>query len=119
MLLDKIHIRDILLRGIIGINPEEREKKQDILINICLEADLKEACYSDDINDTVDYKEIKQKIIGLVEESSFFLVEKLCQEIADLCLSYQRVRRVKVLVEKPTALRFARTVGVEITREKI
>ena len=54
--LDKLHIRDLMLRCIIGLNDWEREKKQDILINITLYADLITACQSDNIEDTVDYK---------------------------------------------------------------
>ena len=73
---DKIHITDLLLRCIIGINDEEREKKQDVLINMTMYADLTKPGQTDDIQDTVDYKKVKQEVIRLVENSSFFLIEK-------------------------------------------
>lgn len=116
--LDKLHIRDLMLRCIIGLNNWEREKKQDVLINITLYADLTTACQSDDIEDTVDYKTIKQNVVDMVESSSYMLVEHLAQNIADICLENPRVQRVKVTIDKTGALRFARSVGVEITREQ-
>lgn len=116
--LDKIHIRDLQLRCIVGIYPEERREKQDVNINLTLHADLARAGQSDRIEDTVDYKSAKQAVVALVEQSSFQLVERLAQAIAETCLARPGVLRVDVTVEKPAALRFARTVGVEITRER-
>lgn len=117
-ILDKIFIRDILLRCIIGVNEEERHNKQDVVINVCLYADLRQAGTTDNFEDTVDYKSVKQRILALVEQSSFYLVEALAEAIARACLEFDRVEQVDVLVEKPGALRFARTVGVEISRRK-
>ena len=67
----------------------------------------------------MDYKQVKQQVLALVEGSSFYLVEKLAQEVARLCLKAPRVERVTVIVDKPGALRFARSVAVEITRTKL
>lgn len=114
--LDRIHVRDLLLRCIIGVNDEERRDKQDVNINITLWADLRVAGQSDCIDDTVDYRAIKKRVIAMVEDSSFLLVERLAERISEVCLESPLVARVRVLVEKPGALRFARTVGVEIER---
>lgn len=116
--MDKIHIRDLLLRCIIGIEPDEREKKQDVMINVTLHTDFSEASKSDDFTKTVDYKSIKLRIMELVEHSEFFLVEALAEAIAGVCLEPNRVERADVRVDKPGALRFARTVGVEISRQR-
>jgi FolB domain-containing protein len=116
--LDKIHIRDLLIRCIVGIFDWEREKKQDVLINITLYADLKTACQTDRIEDTVDYKAIKQKVVNMVESSSYMLVERLAERVAEICLENPQVQRAKVLVDKTGALRFARSVGIEIVREQ-
>lgn len=116
--LDKITIHDIALRCIIGVYPEERREKQDIVVTVKLSADLQRAGCTDDVNDTVDYKTVKKAIVGLVETSEFQLVEALAQAIADICLSFDRVEQVDVTVEKPGALRFARTVAVEISRQR-
>ena len=116
--LDQIQIRDLFLRCILGINPEERTKRQDVLINITLYADLSRACQSDQVEETVDYKKIKNQVVAMVEQSSYFLIERLAERIAEICLESQLVQQVRVLVEKPGALRFARSVGVEIVRTR-
>lgn len=115
---DQIHIKDLLLRAIVGINPEEREKQQDVLINITLTADTSQAGLSDAIEDAVNYKTITKQVIRMVEASSFFLVERLAVEIAELCLVDPQVDVARVFVQKPGALRFARSVGVEIERNR-
>lgn len=115
---DVIQITDLLLRTIIGINEEERRKRQDVLINITLYADTRAAGQSDDIDDAVNYRTLTKQVINMVEASSFFLVEKLAAEIAAICLADPRVERARVRVEKPGALRFARSVGIEIERAR-
>ena len=114
--MDKIIIKDLLVRSIIGINPEERIKKQDILINMILFADIRRAAHSDNIADAVNYKAITKRVIEHVENSSDFLVEKLVTDIARIILAEFPVDRVRIRVEKPGALRFANTVGIEIER---
>ncbi len=115
---DRIHIRDLAVRCIVGIYPEERTTRQDVLINITLAVDLAKAGESDRIEDTVNYKKIKKDVLTLAEGSSFFLVEKLAAEVAAICLAAPRVAEVTVTVDKPGALRFARSVAVEITRSR-
>jgi D-erythro-7,8-dihydroneopterin triphosphate epimerase len=114
--LDRLHIQDLLVRCIVGINPEEREKEQDVIINVTLHADLSKACRSDDFADTIDYRSLKKRIMTAVEASADLLVERLAQRIADLCLDSPGVQRVRVRLDKPGALRFARSVAVEIDR---
>lgn len=115
---DEIQIKDLLLRTIIGINDEERRNRQDVLINVTLWADTRLASTSDDIADAVNYRTIAKRIIQLVEGSQFYLVEKMVSAIAAICLSDPRVERARVSVEKPGALRFARSVGVTIERDR-
>jgi len=113
---DQIEIKDLLLRGILGINDWEREKPQDILLNLTLYADLRAAGVSDVIEDTVNYRTITKQVIEHVEGSARQTVEALAADVARICLSDPRVARVRVRIEKPGALRFARSVGVEIER---
>ncbi len=115
---DRIEIRDLHLRCVIGIQEWERKTLQDVLINITLFTDLQAAGISDSIDDTVNYKSLCKKVIALTEGSSFFLVEKLAEEIAGLALADDKVKSVRVTVEKPGALRFSRTVGVTIERSR-
>ena len=117
--MDKILIKDLLVRGILGINPEERVNKQDILINVVLFADIRSAAESDKIEHAVNYKTITKQIIEWVENGADYLVEKLVSDIANLILDgYPQVQKVIVRVEKPGALRFAKSVGIEIERSR-
>lgn len=116
--LDRIHIRDLLVRCTIGIYPEERRTKQDVLINITLHADLRAACRSDRLEDSLDYKQVKKRVLAKVESSSYQLVERLAEAVAAVCLEEPRVQRVEVTVDKPGALRFAQSVAVEIVRQR-
>jgi FolB domain-containing protein len=113
---DRIVIKDLLVRGILGINDWEREQPQDILVNLTLFADLRRAGFSDDIADTVNYRTVTKKILAHMETSTRYTVEALATDIARLCLQEAGVTRVRVRLEKPGALRFARSVGVEIER---
>ena len=115
---DIIHIRELLVRGIIGIRSHERVKKQDILISVALWADIRKAGKTDQLEDSFDYSDLKKRIVESVEKSSFLLIESLANGIAEICLDEPKVCQVKVTVDKPGALRFARSVGIEIIRKK-
>ena len=114
--MDRIVIRDLSLRCVIGLNDWERDKRQDVTVNLTLHVDLTKAGSSDEIEDTIDYKRIKDRIVGLVEDSQFRLIERLAAEIARIGLDDPRVERVDVAIDKPGALRFARSAAVEISR---
>lgn len=115
---DRIHIRDLALRCVIGVHPDERRARQDVILNVTLEVDGRPAARTDAIADAVDYKAIKLAIVELVEASSFHLLETLAERVAQICLRSPGVRRVTVTIDKPGALRFARSVAVEITRPR-
>ena len=115
---DVIVIKDLLVRGIVGLNEDERRKRQDILVNLELVTDILGPAASDSVDGACNYRTVSKSIIRMVEASSFFTVEKLATEIARLILEDHPVEEVTVSVEKPGALRFARSVGVEITRNR-
>ena len=115
---DRIFIRDLAIRCIVGIDEQERREKQDVLVHITMHVDLRRAGRTDALEDTLDYRALKKRILERAGQSQFHLVEALAQSIADECLRDQRVERVEVAVEKPGALRYARTVGVEIVRSR-
>ncbi|HVS01253.1 MAG TPA: dihydroneopterin aldolase [Thermoanaerobaculia bacterium] len=116
--LDRLFIRDLLVRGILGVNEEERRSPQDIVIHLELALDTRPAGGSDELAHSVNYRSVCKRIIALVEGGSYLLVERLAAEIARLVLREFAVERVRVEVEKPGALRFARTVGVAIERTR-
>ena len=116
--MDQVFITDLVARGIIGIDDWEREKPQEILINIDMFADLHKAGISDDINDCVNYRTVAKKVLLHAENAARYTVEALAADIADICLKEAGVQKVRVRVEKPGAVRFSRSVGVEIERSR-
>ena len=115
---DRIFIKDLMLRGIIGLNDWERKNRQDILINVELFTDIRMAGENDDIDCSVNYRTVTKKIIKYVETEEPLTVETLATDIARLSLEEERVERVRVRVEKPGAVRFASSVGVDILRSR-
>ena len=116
--MDEIFIEDLLIRSVIGISEREREQPQDILVNITLSTDTKKAGISDNVNDSVNYRTVTKKILAHTEITHRFTVEALAEDIANICLQETGVFSVRVKVEKPGAVRFAKSVGVTITRAK-
>ena len=117
--MDRILIRDLMVRGIVGINPEERDNQQDVVVNVTLWADTRPAAASDDITDAVNYKTISKAMIAHIAGGAPYLVERLAAELVDICFrSDERIAEAEVSVEKPGALRFSRSVGVVIRRTR-
>jgi FolB domain-containing protein len=116
--MDKVIIKNLLARGIIGVRDWERKRAQDILINITLYTDTRRAAESDDINDCADYSQVTKKVLAHAESADRFTVEALANDLAGLCLRENNVQKVVVRVEKPTAVRFAESVGVEVERSR-
>jgi FolB domain-containing protein len=117
--MDQIFINDIIARGIIGITEAERKKPQDIWINITIFTDIRKAGESDDLADSIDYRTIAKSVIVCAESANRMTVEALATDLANLCLQNEGVEKVRIKVEKPGAVRFSRSVGVEIERSKI
>lgn len=116
--MDKVFINDLMVRGVIGISDRERSQAQDIVVNVVLYTDITKGSETDNIDDCVNYRTIAKAIIAHVEEVSRYTVEALATDIAALCLNTEGVQKVRVKVEKPGAVRFSKSVGVEITRKK-
>ena len=114
--MDKIFIKDLLIRGVIGISEREREQPQDILVNIEMFADITEAGKSDNVEDSINYRTVAKKVLAHTETIKRYTVEALAEDIARLVLEDKKVQSVMVRVEKPGAVRFSRSVGVEIVR---
>ncbi|WP_340112072.1 dihydroneopterin aldolase [Maribellus mangrovi] len=110
-----IRVKNLLIRTYIGFNPEELVNKQDVLINIEIETDIPvTALEADEPDDIFDYKTVTKKVIALVQEGQFKLLEVLTKNILDLVMEDERVARAKVEVDKPHALRFAESVSLEM-----
>jgi FolB domain-containing protein len=118
MMMDKVIIKDLLVRGIIGVNDWERKRAQDILINITLFTDTRRAAVTDSIVDCVNYSTMSKRIQAHAESVARQTVEALANDLAKICFEDKGVQKVILSVEKPGAVRFARSVGVEIERSR-
>ncbi len=107
-----IKIDKLRLRTFIGFNEEEKIKQQDIVVNVELHYSANKAAQSDQVEDALDYKVITKRIIQLVEEGRFLLLERLVKEILQICTTSPHTTFAKVNVEKPHALRFADSVSL-------
>jgi len=116
--MDKVIIKDLLVRGIIGVNDWERKRAQDILINVTLFTDTRRAAETDNIADCVNYSTMSKRIQAHAESAERLTVEALANDLAKICLADKGVHRVILRVEKPGAVRFAKSVGVEIERSR-
>lgn len=116
--MDKVFIKDLLVRGVIGVSDRERAQPQDIVINITMLTDVQKGGRNDDIDDCVNYRTVAKKVMAFAEQAAKFTVEALATSIADLVLEDVRINSVVVRVEKPGAVRFSRSVGVEIERSR-
>lgn len=112
--MDKVFIKDLLVRGIIGVNDWEREQPQDILINVTVLTDTRRAAQTDDLADCINYRTLAKRIQAHAESAARFTVEALANDLAGICLQETGVEKVIVRVEKPGAVRFAGSVGVEV-----
>ena len=111
-------IKNLRLRTIIGIFDWERQSKQDVILNIEFEFDGTKAADSDDIEDTVDYKALTKCIISEVEQSRFYLLEKLANHVLSIIMENPKVQRAVVEIDKPRALRFADSVSITSSADK-
>ena len=116
--MDKIVIKNLLARGIIGVNDWERKRPQNILINIIMFTDTRRAAQTDSLQDCINYSTMSKKVLAHAESINRMTVEALANDLARICLEENGVQTVIVRVEKPGAVRFAESVGVEIERSR-
>ncbi len=114
--MDIIFLGGLEIETIIGIYDWERSTKQTVVLNIEMAYDIQKAYETDDIQYTLDYKAVSKRIISFVEQSQYFLVEKLIEEIARLIRSEFNVPWVKITLNKKGAIRGASDVGIIIER---
>jgi len=117
-IMDKIIIKNLLARGIIGVNDWERNRPQNILINITMFTDTRPAALTDNLDDCINYSTMSKKVLAHAETVNRLTVEALANDLARICLEEKGVQKVIVRVEKPGAVRFAESVGVEIERSR-
>src|SRR4030042_7064460 len=100
---DRILIRDLRFRCVVGVDKEERRSTQEVVAQITLHVDLRKAGRTDAITDTVDYRALKKQILQMAHGCRFLLVEALAERIAAGCLAQDRVGAGEGVVENTGA----------------
>jgi D-erythro-7,8-dihydroneopterin triphosphate epimerase len=113
-----IRIKNLLVKTIIGFNPEERVNRQDVIINLEIKVDVSGAVLTDHEDGIYNYKSITKAIIAFVSESKYRLLEKLTYEVLQLIMKDERVLWAKVEIDKPHALRFSDSVSVVLEAKR-
>ncbi len=116
--MDIIFIHDLRIDTVIGVYDWERRIKQTVILDVELATDIRKAAASDSIEDALNYKAVAKRLIQLVGESRFRLVETLAESVAQVILEEFGVRWVRLRVNKQGAVRGARGVGVVVERGK-
>lgn len=118
-MLGKIFIKDLLVRCHIGINDEEKQEPQDIMVNVEITADVASSIAYDDLSKAVDYRPVYTHILEIAKTSRFNLIETLADTIADYAMVFNPiVQSVIVKIEKPHRFDFLQSVGVEVTHSR-
>ena len=116
--MDIVFIHDLQIETVIGIYAWERKIRQTISLDIEMATDIRKAAESDDIEDTLSYKDVAKRLIDFVEQSEYELVEALAEEICRIIQNEFSVPWVKLTLHKPGAVRGSKSVGVIIERGK-
>jgi dihydroneopterin aldolase len=117
---DRIELRGLVISGICGALPEERQRAQPLEVDLDVVADLSAAGDSDDLTDTLDYGSIAEQVEGIITSGAPTLLERLARTIADAVLADPRAVSVTVAVRKlrPPVPQVMGTSGVRITRSR-
>lgn len=116
--MDKIIIKGLKTKCVIGDYEWERKRPQRIILDLELETDLSDACESDVLDkNMLNYNQLAKDILKFVEKSSYHLIETLAEAIANLCFEKFPVESVRVRLAKPAAIKAADAAIVEIYRE--
>ncbi|MBB5373827.1 dihydroneopterin aldolase [Acidocella aromatica] len=119
----RMFIRDLVLAASIGVHPHEHAARQRICINLDLSVlddgaqnFSRAAVGADELYRVVDYETIVNDVRAMVASGHVQLVETLAERLAEICLADERVRQVRVCVEKLDVFPDAAAAGVEIER---
>ncbi len=114
--MDIVYIRGLQVAAVIGIYDWERRARQALSIDLEMGCDIAAAATSEDIDTTLNYKSVSQRLLRFVGDSEFQLVETLAQQLAELVMREFPVAGLRLRLSKPGAVGEAADVGVLIER---
>ena len=113
---DVVFVKGLTVEAVIGVYAWERAITQPLLIDIALETDISRAAISDDVNDALNYKAVCDDVSAWCQAIKAQLLEHLAGQLADKLLTKYSCHKITLSVAKPTAIKQADAVGVQITR---
>ena len=113
-----VFIKNFIIEEIIGFYKHEKEKKQKIIFNIVLDIDQSSLPDEKDINSIVDYEKITNKLENLTKTKKYNFLESLAEDSFKEIFEDKRINSIKIKIEKPEAIKNARSVGVEVFKTR-
>jgi len=113
-----VFIKDFIIEEIIGFYKHEKEKKQKIIFNIVLDIDQSSLPDEKDIKSIVDYEKITNKLENLTKSKKYNFLESLAEDSFKEIFEDKRINSIKIKIEKPEAIKNARSVGVEVFKTR-
>lgn len=114
--MDIVYIRELEVETVIGIYDWEREIRQTVSLDLEMGTDIRQAASTENIDNTLNYKTVSERLISFISESEFLLVETMAEEIAQIVLHEFPVPWLRLRLGKPGAVPAAKDVGVLIER---
>lgn len=114
--MDKIFVKDLRVDCIIGILESERVKTQPLLVSMELEKDLKECAKTGDLDKSINYAALSERVKSYIIQRKALLLEELAEELCKLILKEFKPESVTIRLNKPEAVADAMAAGVQITR---
>ena len=111
----RIRIKNLRLRTFIGINEEEINNRQDVVVNATIFYPADDAVVINEIEHALNYRTITKAVISHVEGNRFALLERLTQDVLDIIMQNEQVHYAEVEVDKPHALRFSDSVSITLS----
>ena len=114
--MDIVYIRELEIRTIIGIYDWEREQQQIVSLDLEMGSDIAKAAATDTIENALDYKAVAKRLINFIENSEFYLVETMAEQVTEIVLKEFNLPWGKLRLGKPGAVTGSKDVGVIIER---
>ena len=113
-----VFIKDFVIEEIIGVHEHEKIKKQKIKFNIVLDIDQNTLPDEQDIKSIVDYEKITNKLESLTKRKKYNFLESLAEDSFKEIFKDRRINAVTIKIEKPEAIKNAKSVGVEVFKTR-
>jgi len=113
-----VFINDFIIEEIIGIHKHEKTKKQKIKFNITLDVNQNSTPDEKDIKSIVDYEKITNKLEKLTKNKKYNFLESLAEDSFKEIFEDKRINSVIIKIEKPEAIKNAKSVGVEVFKTR-